>query len=270
MLTCMKECWRINKWRRVIRNNIINHQGTPLILGHRGSLIRDRFPENTIPSFREALELGADGFELDLLLSRDLQLMVFHDSTLKRLLGIKKSICLLNSEDISRFTFLNEPENAQTRIPHLEDLFEEFGSSVYYNLEIKSPSISFPHIFYFHRLVKLLKEQIDRFGLSDKVWISSFDPSALRLWHQSDQVVPAAFLFEKWNPVIRYIAGRHYIQALHPAVHLGDDIADIKKIGKPLCFWTVNMENSLEEELARDAFAVITDNLPRVISVLRK
>lgn len=52
------------------------------IIGHRGA--RNEAPENTIASFQVAQRNGCDAFELDVRLSRDFQLMVFHDKTLGR------------------------------------------------------------------------------------------------------------------------------------------------------------------------------------------
>jgi glycerophosphoryl diester phosphodiesterase len=52
----------------------------PLVVGHRGA--RARFPENTLPAVRHALEAGADGVEVDVRVSADDVLVVTHDATL--------------------------------------------------------------------------------------------------------------------------------------------------------------------------------------------
>jgi glycerophosphoryl diester phosphodiesterase len=54
----------------------------PSFLCHRGAGI-DR-PENTLPAFQRAVELGAEGFEFDVRMSRDGQLFILHDQTLDR------------------------------------------------------------------------------------------------------------------------------------------------------------------------------------------
>ncbi len=54
----------------------------PLIVAHRGDSANA--PENTLAAFRLALENGADGIELDVMLSADQQLVVIHDDTLDR------------------------------------------------------------------------------------------------------------------------------------------------------------------------------------------
>ena len=52
----------------------------PLVVGHRGA--RARFPENSLPAVRHALESGADGVEVDARLTADGVLAVIHDATL--------------------------------------------------------------------------------------------------------------------------------------------------------------------------------------------
>ena len=54
----------------------------PLILCHRGA--KNYAPENTLTAFKIALDLGADGFELDTQLTSDGHVIVYHDSTMDR------------------------------------------------------------------------------------------------------------------------------------------------------------------------------------------
>ncbi|MCX7845927.1 MAG: glycerophosphodiester phosphodiesterase family protein, partial [Dictyoglomaceae bacterium] len=55
-----------------------------IILGHRGNAYN---PENTIKAFKSAIEMGADGIELDVQKTKDNILIVCHDENLKRLTG---------------------------------------------------------------------------------------------------------------------------------------------------------------------------------------
>src|SRR5438105_10866454 len=56
--------------------------GMPLVGGHRGNPAE--YPENTLPSFRSAIELGVDMIECDVHMSSDGELVVIHDHTLER------------------------------------------------------------------------------------------------------------------------------------------------------------------------------------------
>lgn len=63
--------------------------GVPtLVIGHRG--VPGFGGENTIAGFRHAIEVGADGIELDLVLTRDRELAVIHDWSLNRLIGVEQ------------------------------------------------------------------------------------------------------------------------------------------------------------------------------------
>ena len=57
-------------------------QRLPLVIAHRGDL--SSAPENTLPAFQRAWSIGADGVELDVRLTRDDQLVVFHDRRVNR------------------------------------------------------------------------------------------------------------------------------------------------------------------------------------------
>ena len=64
----------MNSWELVKDKN----EGRVLVLGHRGSPLRER--ENTLKSFKRAIEEGADGVELDVHPTLDNHLVVSHDS----------------------------------------------------------------------------------------------------------------------------------------------------------------------------------------------
>jgi glycerophosphoryl diester phosphodiesterase len=59
----------------------------PLVIAHRGASAER--PENTLAAFRRALSLDVDGIELDVQLTRDGVPVVFHDTTLLRLTGVR-------------------------------------------------------------------------------------------------------------------------------------------------------------------------------------
>jgi glycerophosphoryl diester phosphodiesterase len=61
---------------------MLQHFPSPIILAHRGDLAHA--PENTLPSFSQAIQKGADGVELDAKLTSDGQVIVIHDTTVDR------------------------------------------------------------------------------------------------------------------------------------------------------------------------------------------
>src|SRR5690242_13612077 len=74
--------------------------GRPLVFAHRGG--SRLAPENTIPAFDRGLELGADGLELDVHLSRDGVLVVHHDATLDRTTNASGPIAALTAAELAQ------------------------------------------------------------------------------------------------------------------------------------------------------------------------
>lgn len=98
---------------------------------HRG-LHNHVFPENTMAAFLNAV-IHNFNIELDIRMTKDNQIIVFHDSTLERLCGRYIKIEETNYEDIKQFTILNTKET----IPLLRDVLDKLPDSIHYLIELK-------------------------------------------------------------------------------------------------------------------------------------
>jgi len=123
----------------------------PLIIGHRGA--KGIAPENSLSAFKKAVELGIDGIELDVHLTKDGKLVVIHDMDLKRLSGLKIPIKQLTFKelkkyDISKF-FTKNQENIMEKLPEEKKYFLELRTiqtnSFYLNIyeQLTKKKISF-------------------------------------------------------------------------------------------------------------------------------
>lgn len=61
------------------KDHLFTKKSKPVVIGHRGNPIE--FQENTLEGFLSLPALGADGFELDIYLTKDDKLAVYHDDT---------------------------------------------------------------------------------------------------------------------------------------------------------------------------------------------
>lgn len=75
---------------RLVRFPPDRPQGRPVVFAHRGA--RAELPENTIPAFELALEVGADAIETDVHLTRDGEVIVFHDDDGRRVAGMNARV----------------------------------------------------------------------------------------------------------------------------------------------------------------------------------
>lgn len=102
------------------------------LFAHRG-LHDGIVPENTLWAFKEAVKNGYD-IELDIRLTKDNKLVVFHDQNLYRLCGVDKDICTLDYEELKAFFIKDTKE----QIPLLSDLLKILPHTTTLLIELKS------------------------------------------------------------------------------------------------------------------------------------
>ena len=119
-------------------------------------------PENSLEAFKLALEKNL-AIEFDLQITCDKQIVVFHDSNLKRMCGIDKNINSCSYEEIKRLKLKDTNET----IPLLSDVLKLVGGSVLLDIEIKNTK----HIF---RVVDVVSNILNNYHGS--YTIKSFNP----------------------------------------------------------------------------------------------
>jgi len=103
------------------------------VLAHRGA--HKDIPENTMASFAKAFEEGADGVEIDVRPTLDGALVVFHDETLERMVGVKESISALPLDKVLKVRL-----GGDEHIPLLEEALKFIKAlSKWAVLDIKVP-----------------------------------------------------------------------------------------------------------------------------------
>jgi glycerophosphoryl diester phosphodiesterase len=177
----------------VARRFGLRPRGAPLVIGHRGASAL--VTENTTAAFVRAREDGADGVELDVLLSRDGEVMVFHDDDLRRLAHRPDRV-----RDLPRAHLQALALAGGGRIPTLDEALVACGPELLVNVELK---VSGPFDRQVPALVEGVSRVIDRHGAQGRVLVSSFSPVAVGWWRRCRPDVPAGLLFEAetWTAV---------------------------------------------------------------------
>ena len=95
-----------------------------LILGHRGA--RGHAPENTMASFQAALDMGADGIELDVQMTKDGKVVVCHDHSLERTSNGSGWLVEHTREELRALDFGSwfSPQFAGEKIPTLREVLQ--------------------------------------------------------------------------------------------------------------------------------------------------
>jgi glycerophosphoryl diester phosphodiesterase len=240
---------------------------TPLILGHRGASAYA--PENTLAAFRRALELGADGFELDVTLSADGVPVVIHDDTVDRTTDgngavAELSVARLKTLDAGRW---RGPQFAGERLPTLEEVFTEFGAQAVINIELKRDASPARELA--AKVVSLIRAH----RLGSRVVVSSFYYDNLRRVKQLDPALPVGLLYspdEPWRVVRAVLRPEVRAEAHHPHFCMFNALTRrwYRAAGRRVNVWTVNAEADLRRLIRLGVDGVITDR-PDVAARLR-
>jgi len=229
-----------------------------LVLAHRGA--NRLAPENTVAAMVRAMELGADGVELDVHRTADDHLVVRHDA------GAPSGVLC----DLS----LAQIRSALPEVPTLAEVLDVCQGGLV-NVEIKNlPGDADwdPR----DRAVQLLAELLDVRGGIDDVIVSSRNLATIDRMRALAPDVPTALVARDLDPLEGLVmAETHGHTALHPVVWLlGGPVLGVltqraHERGLRVNVWTVNDPEELRRLEAAGVDAVITDVPDFALGVLR-
>ncbi|MCL4252776.1 MAG: glycerophosphodiester phosphodiesterase [Anaerolineae bacterium] len=236
--------------------------GRTLVFGHRGA--STYAPMNTIPAFELARQQGADGIELDVHRTEDEQVVVLHDFSVDATTNgtgeiSKKTLTQLKSLDAGSWF---DASFANTKIPTLEEVFLTVGRSLFINIEIKSRTAESDG------LEAMVANLIHRYGMQERVIVSSFNPYALMRFRGIIASVPIAFLTAP-DFHIPPPDGLSF-EACHPYHAVLNEISLPKyhAIAPIINTWTVNDADRAIELAKMGINGIITDNPREILQAL--
>ncbi|MBU3058461.1 glycerophosphodiester phosphodiesterase [Pseudomonas indica] len=216
-----------------------------LIYGHRGA--KGEAPENTLASFQKCLEHGVRRCELDLHLSRDGELMVIHDPTLKRTTGRHGKVVQHSAEELVGYDARQGGPGwvHPCPIPRLSELFEKCDFE-HWQLEVKSASRVRAA-----RTVLAIQALAERYGLLDKVTVTSSSREVLRALNRLTPQLSRGLVAEyAWLDPLK--VAKHNgceLLALNWTLCTPERLEKAQKQGLHVSVWTVN-EPALMRRLA--------------------
>jgi len=214
-----------------------------LTIGHRG--VKGHAPENTLASFKKAIEMRVDMIELDVHLSKDLVPMVIHDDTVNRTTAATGNVTDFTANELQ-----------QLGIPTLEDVLNLVQNSCSINIEIKVYVATNP-------VLKILKSS--SFD-SDKIIISSFDWHVLQEVRFQNDTIKLGVLTETDLTLAIGFATFIKATAIHPYYHLltAENVEKIQSKGFLVYTWTVNEPEDITFVKQLGVDGIITDYPDRI------
>lgn len=268
------------------------------IEGHRGC--RGLYPENTIVAFIEAVKLGVNTIEMDVVVSKDGKLVVSHDPIMNSEICSKPDGAPVSAVDKFRIYNLTYaeikkfdcglrgnskfPEQKKTAAfkPLLSDVIDSVEEyiqqnhlpAIQYNIETKSTldgdDVNHPKPAVFTTLLyDLLKQK----NVLSKCIIQSFDPRTLQVIHQMDATAKTALLVFNADGLEKNISELGFT----PTIYSPNFILVNKKLvckcheqNMKIIPWTINEEEKMIKLKQQGVDGIITDYPDRAIKVLRK
>ena len=225
-----------------------------LKIGHRGASGYE--PENTLIAFQKAIDLKADGIELDVHLSSDGVLVVIHDETIDRTTNGKGEVNKMTLQELKSFT----SENKQ-KIPTLIEVFDLVNRRCFINIELKGIGTSKP-----------VNELINHYIL-DKNWnnndflISSFDWKMLEEFHLLNPKIRVGVLTEEAIEEALAFAKKIKAFSIHPDYQLlsKENVALLHENGFEVFTWTVNSKEAIQKIKSFHVNGIISNFPDRII-----
>lgn len=164
--------------------------GRPLLVGHRGAM--DVAPENTMPAFEAGLAGGADILELDVQLTADGQVIVFHDTDLEMKTGVSGQISdyhadFLRTLDVGSYF---DPRFKGLKMPFLAEVLAWAKGRVALMIELKHTP---PH--FNPELDRQTVRLIEAYEMINDVVVTSFDQFALQRVKHLNPKISTSFIY---------------------------------------------------------------------------
>lgn len=258
----------------------------PIVLAHRGG--SHLAPEHTRPAFDKAFELGVEGFEIDIRLTKDEEIIVFHDDTVDRTsdgTGFVKDYTLEELNQLNHgFNFIdlegNTPyQDSKLPVVTLRELLLDFPT-VYINIDIKDSPDTYEGSLMPSKLWRLIEElqvhnrvvvtsfyseQVDRFNLYAQ------NSVALGAGETDVRKAFAAFTSQfghLYSPKVDVFQIPPKLGVI--SLDMPKFISYLGNLNIPVHYWTINDPELIERLIKRGAKGIVTDRPDIAVPLVKK
>jgi glycerophosphoryl diester phosphodiesterase len=213
-----------------------------LKIGHRGA--RAYEPENTLSSYKKALELGVDAVELDVRRTKDGEIIVIHDAEVDRTTNGRGLVSQLTLKEIKQFN-----TEKDQKIPTLEEALDFLDKKVKVLIELKETGFE-------EKMLKVIRKK----GLEKNVIIVSFLEEALRKVRELDDIVETGLIYTNHKNPIKTASDlkANYLLPLYRFTHTAD-VQKAHQNGLKVIVWTINKREEVAEYVKKGVDGITSD-----------
>ena len=219
-----------------------------LKIGHRGA--KAHVAENTLASFQQALNLGAEGIELDVHVCATGELVVIHDFTVDRTTNGTGEVHKLTLAELKHL----KVEGSHI-IPTLDEVMDIIGKKCLVNIEMKGRHTASPVSDFVNRYVRE-----KGYSYTDFI-VSSFQREELKIMSQINPYVRLGILTQASVTQAWEWAEEFSAKAIHPHYTLltESNVKKAKAAGFKVYTWTVNEYDDIERVRGYGVDGIISD-----------
>ncbi len=213
-----------------------------LRIGHRGAKAYE--PENTLRSFKKALEIGVDAVEFDVRRTKDNQLVVIHDANVKRTTDGEGLVSELTLGEIKGFS----AEKGE-KIPTLKEALNFLDNKVKIVIELKEEGVE-------EKVLEAIREN----GLQKNVVVVSFIEEVLKKIRDLDVDVETGLIYVKHKDPVKTAleleAG--FLLPLYRFTHTAN-VRKAHENGLKVIVWTINKPEEVKEYQKKGVDGIASD-----------
>ena len=247
----------------------------PFVLAHRG--LPTLATENTMPAFRLAKERGAVGLELDVHLSADGEVVVFHDYDTSRLapgLSPAPEIERTNWKDLARIEVGADAGRPGGRMPLLAELIDELGETMFWDIEVKNRRAEDYGLEL--ALSGVLRGSRHAKGLLGRCAVSSFNPLSLARFRSIEAEIPTGIIWSHESEVPfmlshgegRWLGRADFLKPRYDLVGAASSWRWRRLEGYEFCTWTVDDPEEARRLSALGAAGLVSNRADVVAAAL--
>ncbi|WP_246288524.1 glycerophosphodiester phosphodiesterase [Winogradskyella costae] len=265
------------------------------IQGHRGC--RGLLPENSLPAFEKAIDLGVHTLELDIVISKDHEVVVSHEPYMNPIICLNPdgdvltdnsekdyNLYHMNYDEIKQFdcgskfhpTYPNQ-EKLKTYKPLLSEVFDLVkakDSDVKFNIEIKSET-SYYGIFTPQpkTYVKLVLDEIEKNDMLSRINLQSFDVVILEEIKKQSPKMEVALLVEDYETIevkLEELSFKPEIISPYFKLLTAESVKAYQAKGFQVIPWTINATEDMKLMQSWAVDGIITDYPDQLIEILKQ
>lgn len=231
--------------------NIASH-----IYSHRG--VEGSY-EHSFKAYDEAINAGSHNIEQDLVLSSDGVLFVSHDLNASFMTGVNAAYSSMTAEEID-----NLKTRAGNKVLRLSEVFDRYGRSVNYIIELKTAdTVS----------ISAFESIVEEYGYEDIITVQSIYPDVLKVLNEKYPDMPKLFVCKSQQSFYDSL-DLPYVDIISVDIDRGlmteSNCKAAHEHGKMFSAWTLSMESSIRKAIDMNVDTYFTNETPLALSLERE